>query len=169
MKSINSTLLHSGRTSIFIAHRLRTVVEAGKSVPVDKFYGADFNKHRPDHSAQGRSNHRGRHTRGAAAFGSTVPWHVSQTVSIGMVPPTAPPLFHYHHNVRIMDKWVTSRALENHIIIDSESPYSEPRNYCTRTQDHLHCTTLLIPRVVSSVSAGNLPVCFFFFFCFTSS
>lgn len=30
MKSINSTLLHSGRTSIFIAHRLRTVVEAGK-------------------------------------------------------------------------------------------------------------------------------------------
>jgi len=28
MKSINSTLLHSGRTSIFIAHRLRTVVEA---------------------------------------------------------------------------------------------------------------------------------------------
>ncbi|KAG9315175.1 iron-sulfur clusters transporter ATM1 [Chiua virens] len=28
MKSINSTLLHSGRTSIFIAHRLRTVIEA---------------------------------------------------------------------------------------------------------------------------------------------
>ncbi|KAN0093154.1 hypothetical protein V8E55_003938 [Tylopilus felleus] len=38
MKSINSTPLHSERTSIFIAHRLRTVVEAGKSVPVDKFY-----------------------------------------------------------------------------------------------------------------------------------
>ena len=73
MKSINSTLLHSGRTSIFIAHRLRTVVEAGKSVPVDKFYGADFNKHRPDHSAQGRSNRRGGHTRGTAAFGWTVP------------------------------------------------------------------------------------------------
>lgn len=36
MKSINNTLLHSGRTSIFIAHRLRTVVEAGKSMLVVK-------------------------------------------------------------------------------------------------------------------------------------
>lgn len=29
MKNINATLLDSARTSIFIAHRLRTVVEAG--------------------------------------------------------------------------------------------------------------------------------------------
>ena len=29
MKNINSTLLDRARTSIFIAHRLRTVVEAG--------------------------------------------------------------------------------------------------------------------------------------------
>ncbi len=31
MKSINDTLLTKTRTSIFIAHRLRTVVEAGES------------------------------------------------------------------------------------------------------------------------------------------
>lgn len=31
MKNINDTLLNKARTSIFIAHRLRTVVEAGKS------------------------------------------------------------------------------------------------------------------------------------------
>lgn len=30
MKNINATLLDSARTSIFIAHRLRTVVEAGE-------------------------------------------------------------------------------------------------------------------------------------------
>lgn len=30
MKNINSTLLSHARTSIFIAHRLRTVVEAGE-------------------------------------------------------------------------------------------------------------------------------------------
>lgn len=36
MKSINNTLLHSGRTSIFIAHRLRTVVEAGRFILVVK-------------------------------------------------------------------------------------------------------------------------------------
>ena len=35
MKSIDSTLLHSGRTSIFIAHRLRTVVEAGESIQLE--------------------------------------------------------------------------------------------------------------------------------------
>jgi ABC transporter ATM len=29
MRNINSTLLQQARTSIFIAHRLRTVVEAG--------------------------------------------------------------------------------------------------------------------------------------------
>lgn len=43
MKSINSILLHSERTSIFIAHRLRTVVEAGKFILVVKSHGsADF-------------------------------------------------------------------------------------------------------------------------------
>jgi ATP-binding cassette subfamily B (MDR/TAP) protein 7 len=31
MKNINATLLDSARTSIFIAHRLRTVVEAGET------------------------------------------------------------------------------------------------------------------------------------------
>jgi ATP-binding cassette subfamily B (MDR/TAP) protein 7 len=31
MKNINATLLDSARTSIFIAHRLRTVVEAGEN------------------------------------------------------------------------------------------------------------------------------------------
>ena len=30
MKNINATLLDCARTSIFIAHRLRTVVEAGE-------------------------------------------------------------------------------------------------------------------------------------------
>jgi len=30
MRSINNTLLDKARTSIFIAHRLRTVVEAGE-------------------------------------------------------------------------------------------------------------------------------------------
>jgi ATP-binding cassette subfamily B (MDR/TAP) protein 7 len=30
MKNINATLLDSARTSIFIAHRLRTVIEAGE-------------------------------------------------------------------------------------------------------------------------------------------
>ena len=30
MKNINATLLDRARTSIFIAHRLRTVVEAGE-------------------------------------------------------------------------------------------------------------------------------------------
>lgn len=30
MKNINATLLDRARTSIFIAHRLQTVVEAGK-------------------------------------------------------------------------------------------------------------------------------------------
>jgi len=34
MKNINATLLDRARTSIFIAHRLRTVVEAGE-VPHD--------------------------------------------------------------------------------------------------------------------------------------
>lgn len=31
MRSINNTLLDSARTSIFIAHRLRTIIEAGES------------------------------------------------------------------------------------------------------------------------------------------
>jgi hypothetical protein len=33
MRNINSTLLNKGRTSIFIAHRLRTIVESGMSSP----------------------------------------------------------------------------------------------------------------------------------------
>jgi hypothetical protein len=33
MRNINSTLLDKQRTSIFIAHRLRTVVEAGMWSP----------------------------------------------------------------------------------------------------------------------------------------
>lgn len=34
MKNINSILQEKARTSIFIAHRLRTVVEAGTSLPL---------------------------------------------------------------------------------------------------------------------------------------
>lgn len=50
MKNINATLLDSARTSIFIAHRLQTVVEAGK-LPrfffvlwclLDSFYNPDL-------------------------------------------------------------------------------------------------------------------------------
>lgn len=46
MKSINSTLLHSGRTSIFIAHRLRTVVEAGEFILVVRSRGVLISKTR---------------------------------------------------------------------------------------------------------------------------
>jgi len=46
MKSINSTLLHSGRTSIFIAHRLRTVVEAGKFILISNSHKVLISKTR---------------------------------------------------------------------------------------------------------------------------
>lgn len=87
MKSINSTLLHSGRTSIFIAHRLRTVVEAGRSISTVKSHGvlisSDIDIHRPDHSSQGRPNRRGGHARGTIASGWIVPRHVDPTVVVG--------------------------------------------------------------------------------------
>jgi hypothetical protein len=62
MKNINATLLDSARTSIFIAHRLRTVVEAGE-IPRGIFLlSSALTPSRYDYRAQGGNSGRARYS-----------------------------------------------------------------------------------------------------------
>ncbi len=54
MRNINSTLIDGTRTSVFIAHRLRTISDAGE-YPSEKMQNGSANQTliRRDHCAQG--------------------------------------------------------------------------------------------------------------------
>jgi hypothetical protein len=63
MKNVNAMLLDSARTSIFIAHRLRTVVEAGEnSRGMLPRVGDALTLDRCDYSAQGGYSGRARYS-----------------------------------------------------------------------------------------------------------